>query len=274
MIQGKHFVGELYGNPAAIPVIALHGWLDNCRSFSLLAPLLDNTCVLALDMAGHGHSDHRSQDASYHIWDDVREILLIADQMGWQQFCLLGHSRGAIIAALVAAVAPQRISRLVLIEGFWPQVMKDEEAPAQLASFVDRYLCDKPKESVYPDIDAMVDVRCKSGFGMSRVSARLIVDRNATAVTHGYRWVTDQRLNMPSPQMLTEAEALAFLAAIRCPSVLLLASQGIGKSLDYLKPRFQAIPGLGVIMLEGNHHLHMEGAEADVARVINHFLMQ
>lgn len=85
-IQGRVFAGECWGSTQDEPVIALHGWLDNCHSFRPLASRLKNIQLLALDMAGHGHSEHRSADASYHIWDDVREILLIAREMGWRNF--------------------------------------------------------------------------------------------------------------------------------------------------------------------------------------------
>lgn len=273
-VQGKRFAGECYGDPSRPPVIALHGWLDNCRSFFRLAPLLSDSYVLALDMAGHGFTEHRSADASYHIWDDVREVLLIADHFGWRQFSLLGHSRGAIIAVMIAAIAPERIKKLALIDGFWPQVMKDDEAPSQLGSFVHRILYEKRHDRIYPDREAMVEMRCKSGFGMSREAARVIIDRNTEAVEGGYRWVTDHRLMLPSPFMLTEAEALAFLSAIRSPGLLVLANNGMGKNLDYLKPRYEAIAGLGMITLQGGHHLHMEGAETGLAHAINDFLWQ
>lgn len=49
-------------------MIALHGWLDNAASFSLLAPLLANQRILALDLDGHGYSGHRPAGAQYLLW--------------------------------------------------------------------------------------------------------------------------------------------------------------------------------------------------------------
>jgi pimeloyl-ACP methyl ester carboxylesterase len=50
---------HLFGPEDGLPVIALHGWLDNANSFARLAPRLKGLRIIALDMAGHGHSGHR-----------------------------------------------------------------------------------------------------------------------------------------------------------------------------------------------------------------------
>jgi len=272
LIQGKEIVGELWGEENPTPVIALHGWLDNCHSFRPLAPHLENIQLLALDMAGHGHSEHRSADASYHIWDDVREVLMIANDMGWDQFILMGHSRGAIIASLVAAVAPERIKKLVLIEGIWPETMADVEAPKQLAKFVNRYLSFDGVQKGYQDKQKMIAGRRRGGFEISESAAAQIVERNTEHRDGYFYWRTDVRLTMPSPMMLTLAEADSFINSIQCPTLLLMASQGLGKKMDFLGPKIAANPSISVMILEGGHHLHMEDARDTVAQAINAFL--
>lgn len=47
---------HLFGPADGIPVIALHGWLDNANSFARLAPRLKGLRIVALDLAGHGYS--------------------------------------------------------------------------------------------------------------------------------------------------------------------------------------------------------------------------
>ena len=100
-VDGLTIAGLAWGRPDAQPVLALHGWLDNAASFSALAPLLEDYYVVALDLTGHGQSSRRSADASYQIWDDLPQLAAVIESLGWQQFAVLGHSRGAIIGGLL-----------------------------------------------------------------------------------------------------------------------------------------------------------------------------
>ena len=90
---------HLFGPQQGIPVIALHGWLDNANTFARLAPRLHGLRIVALDLAGHGYSDHRPVGAGYALWDYAHDVLRVAEQLGWQRFALLGHSLGAMVAA-------------------------------------------------------------------------------------------------------------------------------------------------------------------------------
>jgi pimeloyl-ACP methyl ester carboxylesterase len=270
-IQGKRFSAELWGREDDHPVIALHGWLDNCHSFRPLAPLLKNIRLLALDMAGHGYSEHRSADASYHIWDDVREVLLIAREMGWQRFSLLGHSRGAIVAAMVAAVAPETINRLILLEGMLPQTIPATDAAQQLKKFIDHYLAWDGISKGWKSMDSLVSSRMKAGFCLSESAARLLTLRNTETVGDYYYWRTDPRLLMPSPQMLTDIAASSYIRAIRIPTSVILATDGLGKDPENILRMLESMPNFNVMILPGNHHLHMEAGRDLVAREINYF---
>lgn len=270
-IQGRCFSAELWGKADGHPTIALHGWLDNCHSFYPLAPLLDNVQLLAIDMAGHGHSDHRSADASYHIWDDVREILMIAREMGWHRFALVGHSRGAIIATMIAAVAPQSITQLTLIEGILPQTIPAAEAARQLKRFIERYLAWNGITRGEETIDSLVSRRMRSGFGLSEKSASLLTFRNTEQVGAYYYWRTDPRLTMPSPQMLTDAAAMSYLEAIQAPVLAIFASEGLGRQSENMMKMLKSMENINVMILPGGHHLHMEDAKVGIANEINRF---
>ncbi|MCA9779175.1 MAG: alpha/beta fold hydrolase, partial [Candidatus Eremiobacteraeota bacterium] len=112
-----------------LPVLALHGWLDNAGTFDGLASHLQGLDLVCLDLPGHGHSYHRPAGTPYHFVDWVPEVFCAAKSLGWERFVLMGHSMGAGIASLAAGTFPERIEKLILIEGIGPFASPDEEAP-------------------------------------------------------------------------------------------------------------------------------------------------
>ncbi|WP_049722001.1 alpha/beta fold hydrolase [Gilvimarinus polysaccharolyticus] len=272
-IAGLNYKAEQWGDETGRPVLALHGWLDNCASFTRLAAQLKGLNIIALDMAGHGQSDHRPGSAPYNIWDDVADVLAIADALGWQRFSLLGHSRGAIISALLAGAFPERIEKMVLIEGLFPEPVSSEDAPKQLAESIrkNRELADKPLR-VFADLDAAVKARTRGMFPLSETAARALTERGTTPVAGGYSWSTDQRLLAPSSFKLTRGQIHAFISAITSPARVLLGDAGMPKIFPGFKEAALEYPQLEVISLAGGHHLHMEEQAETVASYINDFL--
>lgn len=257
-----------------VPVIALHGWLDNSDSFSLLAPEMPNVDVVALDMAGHGCSDHRAAHAGYLIWDDFREILAVADQLGWQRFGLLGHSRGAIVAALLAAAVPERISALGLIDGLWAQTSDAAQTPAQIASSL-RAENQQKSARFYSSLDDMVVQRQRHGFPVSMDVAHRLTRRNAVQCGDGqWSWRTDTRLRAPSMMRLTPEQMDACHRAISAPTELRLAEQGLVLAYPDYAERLLALPQISWAVHTGGHHLHMEGAQSILGRAYNTFFQR
>ena len=99
------------GNLDGEKILCLHGWLDNAASFIPLMPSLENYHVVALDMPGHGGSQHRLPGYDYVFVDWIHDVLDAMDSLGWQKAHLLGHSMGGAIATIVAASAPERIDK-------------------------------------------------------------------------------------------------------------------------------------------------------------------
>lgn len=272
-IEGLRFAAQAWGEPQHMPVLALHGWLDNSASFHALAPLLSQVYLVALDMAGHGQSAHRPGSSPYHIWEDVAEIFAIADKLGWDKFALLGHSRGAIIAMLAAGTFPERISHLALIEGLLPEPTRVEDAPEQLARSIKitRALSAKPL-TVYPDIETATQARERGMFPLSHAAALALTERGLIPVAGGYRWSTDQRLLAPSAVKLTREHIQAFIARIHAPIKLILGQDGIPKRFASYRREVSLFSQVDVVNLPGGHHLHMEQEVVAVAPLLNEFL--
>ena len=58
-----------------LPIIFLHGWLDNSASFNSLIPKLNKHRCIAVDLPGHGYSEHIASHAYYHFIDGISHII-------------------------------------------------------------------------------------------------------------------------------------------------------------------------------------------------------
>lgn len=271
-IEGLSFAAQEWGEPGMMPVLALHGWLDNSASFYALAPRLRHVHLVALDMAGHGQSSHRPGCAPYNLWEDVAEIFAVADQLQWGQFTLLGHSRGAIISMLAAGTFPQRISRLALVEGLLPEPSNVEEAPEQLARSILGLRKQNAKPlSVYKDMSTAIKARERGMFPLSHAAATALTERGVKPVAGGYQWSTDRRLLAPSAIKLTRAHVQAFITRITAPIKLILAEDGIPKMFSGFQREVSVFPHVDVEVMPGGHHLHMEREVDAVSASLNRF---
>ncbi len=259
-----------WGSDGGVPVLALHGWLDNAASFDRLAPLLQNVHLVALDLAGHGRSQHRPPGVVHHFVDWVPEIAAAADALGWPRFSLLGHSMGAGISSLMPATFPERVKRVVLLEGAGPLAANAGRAPEQLVSaLADEKNVGDSTARAFPDLDAAISARARD-TDLDHQSARLLVERGSEASDEGIRFTFDPRLKTRSRLRFTENQVLAFLSAISCPVLAVRALQGWPFPKDIVMARLAVIPHLDRAEVDGGHHVHLTHPER-VAPLISAF---
>lgn len=274
-VNGMNFAAQEWGDPTQLPVLALHGWLDNAASFFALAPRLNNLHIVALDMAGHGQSEHRPGQMAYTPWDDINDILAVADHLGWDRFALLGHSRGAIIGTLAAGTFPGRFIALGLVEGLLPEPARAEDAPKQLASAIQGLRVQQQKiPSVYPDMGIAIKARERGMFPLGHAAAKALTERGVVAQAGGVSWSTDPRLLAPSMIKLSREYLYAFINRVSAPIKLLLADDGLPKLYANYLHEVEQFPQVDYELLSGGHHLHMEKEVDLVAEKLNHFFSQ
>ncbi len=273
-VNGLRIAAKSWGRPGNTPVLALHGWLDNAASFDLIAPQLPDCQIVAVDLPGHGRSSHRPDRWRMHIWDDVHELRAIVDELGWERFALIGHSRGAGIATLFAGTFPERVCALGLIEGLWPMTTNPEEAPNTLASSIHTDLNPAAKAlPVYASHAAAIEARSRAVGSISLSAAEVLVARGLRQVKGGYTWSTDPRLRQGSPMRLSEAHGQAFARAVKAPVCAVLSEDGMIAGAADVGERLAVYPHLECHRLTGNHHVHLEADTAPaVAAALRPFL--
>lgn len=271
-LPGLRLAAACWGPEDGVPVLALHGWLDNAASFERLAAHLSGIQLVALDLAGHGGSQHRA-DGAYLFIDYVAEVAAAIEALGWERCALLGHSLGAGVGALVAGTWPERITRLVMLEGWGPLTHPDAGAPVLLRQAIAAELAAarRPERPVYPDREAVAR-RLAQATGMQPESAEILLRRGLQAVPGGWTWRADSRLRLTSRTRMTEAQVEAFLRAIACPALLVRARPGMPIDESLAAARIAAVAGLQVAALPGGHHVHLDDPAA-VAAVVGPFLL-
>lgn len=280
-LNGFRYAGQCWGQEGDFPILAIHGWLDNSASFAKLAPLLKGVQLLALDMAGHGATDHRVGLSDYPVWSETAEIFAIADAMGWDNFALLGHSRGAMMSFVAAAVFPQRISHLLLLDALTPIPIKAEQSRLRMVkSIKEIYRRLERERSCYPDYESAIQARCNSDFGViSQPAAALLAERGLVKLAEGYHWHADGKLWASSGVGLGHEQIDCFLREITAKTLILLGDRGIKTTTRYggvafEESLFKVAQQLGakVEMFNDGHFLHMESAVEDVALSIQAFI--
>lgn len=101
------------GSSDGKPTLLIHGYTDNSRSWSLVAPYLKDRHVFAIDLRGHGKSD--APPCCYAITDLADDAAQFLDAIGIAKADVVGHSLGSMTGQLLAAQHPDKVNKLVLV---------------------------------------------------------------------------------------------------------------------------------------------------------------
>lgn len=98
------------------PLICVHGLTANAYCFQALADMLSRHYrVFAYDLRGRGDSD--KPEEGYDISTHAADLAEIIDALELDRPVVIGHSLGAMIGVYFAANYPEKLSKLVLIDG-------------------------------------------------------------------------------------------------------------------------------------------------------------
>lgn len=127
-------------------LVLTHGLSANAHSLDVLAAhLAPSVRVIVLDLRGRGQSD---RPGSYSMADHAADLLGVLDAFGLERVALGGHSFGGLLTSYVAASAPERVERALILD------IPDEVDPAildQIGPSLARL------DQVYPSTEAFLD---------------------------------------------------------------------------------------------------------------------
>ncbi len=219
------------------PLVLCHGWMDVAASWQFMVDafgeaFLQDRWIVAMDWRGYGLTESPRTD-SYWFPDYLADLDALLDALQiTQPIDLVGHSMGGNVVMLYAAARPQRIRRLINLEGFGLGPTRPAQAPRRLTQWLDELQSLQRGEQDlrdYPDQAGVVQRLMKN-------NRRLTEDRAAWLALHWakpdaqgrWRILGDAAHKVINPYLSREDETLAIYAAIEAP---VLAVQGSDDSL-------------------------------------------
>ena len=94
-------------------VLAVHGWFGSARGWGSLPDCLDRSAYTYVFMDLRGYGDRQQASGDFTMAEAAADALALADDLGWDQFSLVGHSMGGKVGQQVLLQAPGRVRRLV-----------------------------------------------------------------------------------------------------------------------------------------------------------------
>lgn len=216
-----------WGNPTAPTLILVHGGRDHARSWDQVARALRGEWhIIAPDLRGHGDSAW-SPDGAYTMADYVYDQAQLIHQQGDEAVTIVAHSLGGAISLRYAGLYPEKVRKLVAIEGLGlPPALLKERAKLSLPDRWRTWIEERRKVSArlprrYASIeDALARMRAENGH-LSEEQARHLtlhgVNRNEDGT---FSWKFDNYVRSAPPVDLSDVELQALWGRITCPTLL------------------------------------------------------
>ncbi len=216
-----------WGNPDAPTLILQHGGRDHARSWDWVAKALRRDWhVIAPDLRGHGDSAW-SPDGAYMTPYMIHDLAQLIHQLDSDEVSIIAHSLGGAIALRYCGLYPEKVRRLVAIEGLgWaPRPAGPIPADTLAQDWRDwindrRGLSGRPPKR-YPSIQAALERMRAENAHLSAEQARHLTVHGVSRNEDGsFSWKFDNYVRTPPPVDLTPDNLHALWSRITCPTLL------------------------------------------------------
>lgn len=268
---------RIWGRDDAPQLFLCHGWMDTSASFQFMVDALQQDWqVIAPDWRGFGLTEKVKSD-TYYFPDYFADLELILDhyQRDEQPINLVGHSMGGNVVSIYAGIRPERIRRLVNIEGFGLLPHKAAEAPEHFAGWIDR-LKKGYKLKPYASFEALAERLKAKNSGLD--------DGQALFLAHHWGYDTGEEIRLHAdpyhknrnPVLYRVKESIACWQKVTAPMLAI-----IGKSSEFnqwmpvetVKERLAVFPNSSSEWFDdAGHMIHFDQPER-LANSIERFLL-
>lgn len=217
-------LGDAEPAPERPPTVCLHGFLDQGLTFSRMVGDRPGRWV-APDQRGFGGSGHVQSASWYHFPDHVADLDALLEAVSPDApVDLVGHSMGGTVSVLYAAVRPERVRRLVVLDGLGPLQPPGDEPVGRLRQYLEglrRPHRHRPVETLGAAVARMQRVNPTLTDAHAILLASTGTQEDPQG--HGLVWTHDPRHRVRAPSTLRPAELEPFLRAIQAPTLVIWA---------------------------------------------------
>jgi len=220
-----------WGNPTAPPLVLVHGGRDHSRSWDWVArELRRDWHIIAPDLRGHGDSAW-SPDGVYLEPYLVYDLAQLIHQQGLETVAVVAHSLGGALALRYAGLYPEKVGKLVVIEGLRPasgpfSQRGDKPYDERMRVWIDarRNLSTRVPRR-YPSIDAALERMRIENSHLTAEQARHLTIHGVSRNEDGtYSWKFDNYMRSWLPLDIVDEELHRLWSRITCPTLLAYGS--------------------------------------------------
>ena len=271
-IRNLQYHVRLWGEPDAArpPLVMVHGWMDVGASYQFVVDALaQDRWVIAPDWRGYGQTSGGGAD-NYWFPDYMADLDFLLDHYSpGAPVDLVGHSMGGNVVMLYAGVRPERIRRLINLEGFGMPATRPAQAPGRYAKWMDEVKALHRGEMALKPYDDAAGVARR----LMKTNPRLTQDKADWLAQH---WAAPNAqgqwaiLGEPAHKIVNANlyqldETLALYARITAPTLSVVASD------CQLEQWWQGRYGLAEYHERLKSVPHLQHAEvADAAHMLHH----
>ena len=221
-----HYVD--WGNPDGPPMLLIHGGRDHCRNWDWVAEhFAKDYHIIAPDLRCHGDSQWEAS-GNYTQISYVYDIAQLLQQKNMHDVTVIGHSLGGAIALMYTALFPERVKKLVAIEGMGPSPsLAAKQAEISINDRVRSWVDDMRKLSGrlprrYDTLDDAFKRMRDENPHLSEEQARHLTLHGANQNEDGtYSWKFDNYVRVFSMSGLPNEEVKKIYGEISCPTLLM-----------------------------------------------------
>jgi pimeloyl-ACP methyl ester carboxylesterase len=283
-VRGTRLHVRRWGAPTAPTLFMLHGWMDVSASFQFVVDALRGDWqVIAPDARGFGLSDWpvAQQRAGHYVFQDYLADLdaLLDHYAPSGEVNLIGHSMGANVVCLYAGIRPDRVRRVVDLEGFGMPASKAAQSPIRLAQWLDELKV--PAElRPYATLDDVAARLIRTNPRLPRSKAVFLAQHWAKrdAATGQYTLLADPAHKLRGPSLYRLDEVMAVWSRVRAnvlhveavdsPTLARLAGPA---PIDEFKARFSAFPDWREEFIDDAGHMLHHDQPGRIASLIETF---